>query len=143
MLMKGIKPDDEGYGLEVVENLEIFFGKRPFPEVIKQKLTEAIEKRNLPRLVVDGGSSLARLGFGIQDFLVDKFDWNSAKPHLLAKIMNYEGKIIWDIKRPDGQPRRVIYVSKASKEFNFKAQTNLNIGLRITISWFLKAKNCS
>jgi len=37
-----------------------------------------------------------------------------------------------------GQPRRMLDVSKAEREFGFNAQTNFENGLRKTIEWSCK-----
>lgn len=55
---------------------------------------------------------------------------------LIAKIVEYKGKIIFDKTKPDGQPRRKLDISKAQKEFGFKATTTFNNGLGETISWY-------
>ncbi len=57
---------------------------------------------------------------------------------LIAKLMKYNGKIIWDKTKPDGQPRRCLDISKAYKEFGFKAKTDFKKGLKKTINWYLK-----
>ena len=57
---------------------------------------------------------------------------------LIAKLTNFKGKIVWDITKPDGQPRRYVDTTKAEKELGFKAKTNLEEGLRKTIEWYLK-----
>lgn len=56
----------------------------------------------------------------------------------ICKIMGYEGQILWDKSKPDGQPRRMLDTSLAKKEFGFKATTNFDNGLKKTIDWFLK-----
>lgn len=48
----------------------------------------------------------------------------------------FKGKIVWDTSKPDGQPRRMLDVSKAEKKFEFKAQTGLREGLIKTIEWY-------
>ena len=60
--------------------------------------------------------------------------------YLLKDLMGYEGHIMWDTSKPDGQPRRCLDTSKAEQAFNFKAQTSLKNGLRQTIDWFNKNK---
>ena len=55
---------------------------------------------------------------------------------LIAKLMDFKGKIIWDTTKPDGQPRRMLDTSKAEKYFGFKAKTNFTDGLRKTIEWY-------
>jgi len=56
----------------------------------------------------------------------------------IAKFMDFNGKIVWDKTKPDGQPKRYLDTSKAYKEFGFKAETNFEIGLRKTINWYSK-----
>lgn len=55
---------------------------------------------------------------------------------LIAKLINFKGKIIWDTTNPDGQPRRMLNTSRAEKEFGFKAKTSLEEGLKKTIKWY-------
>lgn len=55
----------------------------------------------------------------------------------IAKLVKYEGKIVWDVTKPNGQPRRRLDTTKAEKLFGFKAQTALSDGLEKTISWYL------
>jgi len=51
----------------------------------------------------------------------------------IAKLMDFKGEIKWDKTKPDGQPKRRLDVSKAEKEFGFKAKTNFEEGLKKTI----------
>jgi len=55
---------------------------------------------------------------------------------IIVKLTGFKGKIVWDKTKPDGQPRRCLDVSKAEKEFGFKAKTNFEEGLRETIEWY-------
>lgn len=57
---------------------------------------------------------------------------------LLCELMEYKGKIIWDTTKPNGQPRRCLDVTKAEKEFGFKAKTEFREGLKETIKWWEK-----
>ncbi len=56
--------------------------------------------------------------------------------NLIKKLTEYEGKIIWDTTKPDGQPKRKLDVSKARQEFGFRAKTDLKDGLKKTIDWY-------
>jgi GDP-L-fucose synthase len=56
---------------------------------------------------------------------------------LICRIMDYHGEIRWDTTKPDGQPRRMLDVSRAEREFGFRAKTNFEEGLRKTIDWYL------
>jgi len=60
---------------------------------------------------------------------------------LIAELTGFEGRILWDGTKPDGQPRRSLDTSRAEKEFGFKAKTDFREGLRKTIEWYL-AQRC-
>lgn len=55
---------------------------------------------------------------------------------LLAELIGYRGKIIWNSSKPDGQPRRTLDTTKAEKEFGFRAKVKLEDGLIKTINWY-------
>ena len=55
---------------------------------------------------------------------------------LIAKLTGFEGRIKWDISKPDGQPRRCLDTSKAKKEFSFIAKTDFKEGIKRTIQWY-------
>jgi GDP-L-fucose synthase len=57
---------------------------------------------------------------------------------LIARLTGFRGKIIWDPSKPDGQPRRCLDVSRAEREFYFKATTDFDEGLQRTIQWYLE-----
>ena len=59
--------------------------------------------------------------------------------NLIAELTCYDGKIIWDSSKPDGQPRRCLDISRAENEFGFKAKTDFREGLMKTIQWYEKA----
>ena len=59
---------------------------------------------------------------------------------LIVKLTGFQGKIIWDSSKPDGQPRRMLDTSKAEKEFGFKSKTKFDEGLKNTIDWFMLYK---
>ena len=48
------------------------------------------------------------------------------------------GLVRWDTTKPNGQPRRMLDVSKAEKYFGFKAKTSFEEGLDKTIEWWIK-----
>jgi GDP-L-fucose synthase len=54
----------------------------------------------------------------------------------IAVITGFSGKIIWDATKPNGQPRRCLDVSRAEREFGFRAATPFDAGLRRTIEWY-------
>jgi len=58
--------------------------------------------------------------------------------NLIAKLTKFEGQIVWDSSRPDGQPRRCLDTTRAKAEFDFVAKTDLEEGLSKTIGWYTK-----
>lgn len=56
---------------------------------------------------------------------------------LIAKLVGYEGKIIWDTTKPNGTPRRALDTSKMDA-LGWKAKTSLEDGLKTTIDWFME-----
>jgi len=56
--------------------------------------------------------------------------------NLIAELTGYEGKIVWDTSKPDGQPRRCLDTSRAKREFGFEAKTDFREGLLKTIKWY-------
>lgn len=81
----------------------------------------ATEKYNKPKPV--------NLGSGMEITIRDLVN-------LIAELTGYEGKITWDASKPDGQPRRCLDVSRAEREFGFKAKTDFKEGLKKTIQWY-------
>jgi len=57
--------------------------------------------------------------------------------------MEYDGNIIWDVSKPDGQHLRQLDTSRAKEQFGFEAKTNLEDGLKKTIEWYKKERNAS
>jgi GDP-L-fucose synthase len=58
---------------------------------------------------------------------------------LVAELTGFEGEIVWDTSRPNGQPRRRLDVSRAEELFGFRARTGLRDGLEQTIAWYRAA----
>ena len=55
---------------------------------------------------------------------------------LIANLTGFEGEIVYDATKPDGQPRRKLNVERARREFGFVAETPFRAGLQRTIEWF-------
>jgi GDP-L-fucose synthase len=54
----------------------------------------------------------------------------------IAELTGFGGRIVWDARQPNGQPRRSLDVSRAERELGFHARTGLEEGLRATIAWY-------
>ena len=55
---------------------------------------------------------------------------------LIAEKTGYTGEIVWDASRPNGQPRRMLDVTRARERFGFRAETSMDEGLAKTIAWY-------
>jgi GDP-L-fucose synthase len=55
---------------------------------------------------------------------------------LIAELSGFQGEIVWDTTKPNGQPRRQLDVSRAKELFGFEAKTSLRDGLERTIAWY-------
>ena len=58
---------------------------------------------------------------------------------LIADLTGFTGEIVWDTTKPDGQPRRCLDVSRAEREFGFRAKTGFEDGLKATVEWYKRA----
>jgi len=56
----------------------------------------------------------------------------------IKDAIGYNGEIVWDKSKPDGQPRRKLDVSRAEREFGFLSKTDFLTGLKITIEAYKK-----
>jgi GDP-L-fucose synthase len=54
----------------------------------------------------------------------------------IARLTGFEGRIVWDTSKPNGQPRRKLDTSRAKRLFGFEAQTAFEVGLGRTIEWY-------
>jgi len=72
------------------------------------------------------GSEPVNLGTGKEIKIVDLAE-------KIANMMGYQGTILFDPSKPDGQPRRCLDVSRALSNFGFQAKTDLDTGLQRTI----------
>jgi GDP-L-fucose synthase len=56
----------------------------------------------------------------------------------IARMTGFEGEIVWDTSKPNGQPRRKLDTSRAEAWFGFKAATDFETGLQRTINWYVQ-----
>ncbi|MBQ9175705.1 MAG: NAD-dependent epimerase/dehydratase family protein, partial [Bacteroidaceae bacterium] len=59
-----------------------------------------------------------------------------ALTELVAKVIGYEGRILWDTTRPNGTPRKLLDVSKATN-LGWTYRTELEDGIRLAYQDFL------
>ncbi|MBN2562718.1 MAG: GDP-L-fucose synthase [Phycisphaerae bacterium] len=54
----------------------------------------------------------------------------------IQTLVCFEGELVWDDTKPDGQPRRCLDTTRAAELFGFRAETDLDEGLRRTSEWY-------
>ncbi len=57
---------------------------------------------------------------------------------LVARVCRFEGEVVWDTTKPNGQPRRMLDTTRALTEFGWKARIGFEEGLRETVEWYEK-----
>jgi len=55
---------------------------------------------------------------------------------MTARFCDYEGAIVWDTAKPNGQPRRRLDTTRAEQCFGFRAKVPLKDGLARTVAWY-------
>jgi GDP-L-fucose synthase len=75
------------------------------------------------------GSEPVNLGSGNEISIKDLSE-------LIARLTGFQGELVWDTTKPNGQPRRALDVSRAAEYFGFRAQMPFEEGLRRTIEWY-------
>ena len=54
----------------------------------------------------------------------------------IARLSGFQGNLVWDTARPNGQPRRMLDTTRAWERFGFRAKVDLEAGLAKTIAWY-------
>jgi GDP-L-fucose synthase len=55
---------------------------------------------------------------------------------LICELMDFEGEIVWQTDKPNGQPRRCLDTQRAKAVLGFEAQMPFREGLERTIAWY-------
>ncbi|MGH2414264.1 MAG: GDP-L-fucose synthase family protein [Microcystaceae cyanobacterium] len=59
---------------------------------------------------------------------------------LIAELMEFDGEIVWETDKPNGQPRRCLDTQRAKEAFDFTAQIDFKQGLKNTIDWYRQTR---
>lgn len=55
---------------------------------------------------------------------------------LICDLMDFEGEVVWETDKPNGQPRRCLDTRRAQERFGFVAEMEFRQGLKNTIAWY-------
>jgi len=55
---------------------------------------------------------------------------------LICELMEFQGELVWETDKPNGQPRRCLDTEKAKQAFGFTAEVDFKQGLKNTIDWY-------
>lgn len=75
------------------------------------------------------GAEPVNLGSGMEISIKDL-------AHEVARATGFSGELAWDASKPNGQPRRMLDVTRAREYFGFEASTSLADGLGRTTAWY-------
>lgn len=59
---------------------------------------------------------------------------------ILVELTGFQGEVVWNTDKPDGQPRRCLDVTRAKEWLGFEAKTSFQDGLKSTLEWYLSQK---
>ena len=162
-LLVGAQSYREQYGLNSIMLLPVnLYGPRDnfdlnsshvIPALIR-KMVEA-QERGESSVTLWGDGSPTREFLYVEDcargLLMAGRDYNGADPvnlgtgfeisikdlaETVAAATGFEGEIIWDSTKPNGQPRRQLDVTRAREEFGFEAEVSFADGMARTVEWF-------
>lgn len=165
MLLVQAQAYREQYGLNAIYLLPVnLYGPRDnfnletshvIPALIR-KCLEAKERRD-PQVVLWGDGTPTREFLYVEDaaegILRAAERYNGSEPvnlgsgqeisiknlaGLIARLTGFQGELVWDTSKPNGQPRRALDVSRAEQFFGFRAQVPFEDGLRRTINWYME-----
>jgi len=60
--------------------------------------------------------------------------------NLVVELTGFEGDVVWDTSKPNGQPRRKLDVTRAKERFGFESTTDFREGLQRTIAWYRETR---
>jgi GDP-L-fucose synthase len=112
--------------LESKEEIEVWGTGRASREFLyvddcAEAVVLAAEKYDKPEPV--------NIGAGFEITIKDLVD-------LIVRLTGFKGRVRWNASKPDGQLRRRLDVSRAEREFGFRARTSFEEGLKRTIEHY-------
>jgi GDP-L-fucose synthase len=80
--------------------------------------------------IYNAGISQINIGMG-EDLTINEL------AELIAEVVGFKGKIVYDSSKPDGTPRKLMDVSRINN-LGWKAKTDLKSGIHTTYQWYLE-----
>jgi GDP-L-fucose synthase len=75
------------------------------------------------------GDEPVNLGTGYEISIKDLIE-------LICELMAFDGELLWETDKPNGQPRRCLDTTRAKEKFGFEAIVPFEEGLKNTIDWY-------
>lgn len=86
----------------------------------------------LIRMAMEMGSpSPINIGSGVETSIAEVAEQ-------IRRRLGWNGEIVWDTSRPDGQPRRILDVSKAKRLLGWQPSTSIRDGIQSTVSDYMR-----
>ncbi|MFN0063717.1 MAG: GDP-L-fucose synthase family protein [Myxococcaceae bacterium] len=54
----------------------------------------------------------------------------------ITSLCGFQGRLVWDTTKPNGQPRRKLDTGRAAEAFGFRSRISLEEGLSETVAWY-------
>jgi len=124
------------------------------PSLIKKFHDAKIENKH--EVIIWGSGAVRREFLFIDDLaealimLMDQYDDNqwinigtgidvtiAELAYLIQKIVGFKGKLVFDVTKPEGTPRKILDISRIEK-CGWRSKTTLEDGIQQTYDWFLK-----
>jgi GDP-L-fucose synthase len=80
----------------------------------------------------EGGADVVNVGVGVDVTIRELAE-------TIARVVGFEGKLVFDASKPDGTPRKLLDVSRLDV-LGWKAKIGLEDGLRSTYAWYCDVK---
>ncbi|OGO28900.1 MAG: GDP-fucose synthetase [Chloroflexi bacterium RBG_16_54_18] len=163
MLLVQAQAYRQQYGFNVIYPLPVnLYGPRDnfdletshvIPALIRKCIEAQVQRKN--QVILWGDGTPTREFIYVEDaaegLLLATEQYNGSEPfnlgsgqeisikdlaNLIARLTGFEGEIIWDTTKPNGQPRRALDTQRAEKFFGFRASMPFEEGLNRTIQWY-------
>ncbi len=166
VLIEQVKAYRKQYGMDAIGLIPVNMygpGDSFAPEkshAVSSLIRKSIEaKKNKSKLVVWGTGKVTREFLYVEDcadaIVMATEQYNDSEPvnigtgvetsisrlvRIVTEAVGFTGEIVWDASKPEGQPRRLFDVSRAEKEFGFKAKIGLEEGVKNTVEWYQRTQ---